>query len=355
MNRDDLLKTVYFDFPAHIPVIFHINQSCWDHYPRNFLVKQIEKHKTLFPEGVPDFAYNNVPVPYASWCRQGERWTDPWGCVWETAMSGIIGAVTEHPLPNWDKFSSYIPPDYMKTTHWYPVEWVPGDIPKGGSIGFFDCLRSGEIGHGHTVLKLFDILGYQQTILELYDGSSEIQQLLEMIEEFNTGLVHQFVNTAEVKWLGYAEDLGMQQGPLLSPEIFRNYILPSYKRLMAEADRKDVIIHMHSDGDLTALIDDILSLPLQVLNLQDTVHGLDWLADNIKGKKAIDLDIDRVLLNRETSLDRVREYLESIVKTLFSPEGGLMLTYGLYPGVPEEIVCVLMDTLEEIALAERQR
>ncbi|MBC8452270.1 MAG: hypothetical protein H8D65_00270, partial [Spirochaetes bacterium] len=309
----------------------------------------------LFPVGAPEFAYTDAPVPYAPWCRQGELWTDPWGCVWETAMSGIIGAVTKHPLPTWENFSSYTPPDYMKTTHWYPVEWIPGDAPKGGSIGFFDCLRSGEIGHGHTVLKLFDIVGYQQAILELYDESPEIRQLLEMIEEFNAGLVHQFVHTAEVDWLGYAEDLGMQQGPLVSPELFRNYFMPSYKRLMREADRKDIIIHMHSDGDLSALIDDILTLPLQVLNLQDTVHGLEWIADKVKGKKVIDLDVDRVLINRESSLDRVREYLESIVTKLFSPEGGLILTYGLYPGVPEEIVCVLMDTLENMAAAGRQR
>jgi hypothetical protein len=37
------------------------------------------------------------------------------------------------------------------------------------------------------------------------------------------------------------------------------------------------------------------------------------------------------------------------MRKLHDPAGGLILTYGLYPGVPMPIVEVLMDSLERIA------
>ena len=349
MNRSDLVRAVTFNFPDHIPVIFHINESCWDHYSREELIGLIREHPILFPDGPPEFALAGDPVPYAPWCRSSEPWLDPWGCLWETSMSGIIGSVTRHPLESWDALDAYTPPDFMETTHWYPVTWVEDASPSGGSIGFFDCLRSGEIGHGHTLLKLFDILGYERTIYEMYDNTPQFRRLLAMLEEFNAGLVHQFISVSRVEWLGYAEDLGMQIGPLISPELFRRHILPSYRRLMEPAERADILIHMHADGDIRSLAEDLLTLPVDTYNIQDTVNGIDWIADTLKGRVAIDLDIDRVALSHQNSVTRVYEYFNRVLERLSDPAGGLILTYGLYPGVPIEIADALMDAMEQIA------
>ena len=96
-----------------------------------------------------------------------------------------------------------------------------------------------------------------------------------MITEFNLGLVERYINRAGVEFLGYAEDLGMEIGPILSPSMFREYILPAYKRITEPAKNAGVIVHMHSDGDLKTLAKDLMSLDLQILNLQDLVNGID--------------------------------------------------------------------------------
>jgi uroporphyrinogen decarboxylase len=352
MKKTNLLKTVHFDHPDQVPVIFHINSSCWDHYPREELSRLIEDHPFLFPEGLPEWAGNTDPVPYADWCRKDEPWTDPWGCLWETSLSGYIGAVTRHPLGPGDSLKEYPVPDFMKTTHWYPVEWIEGRPPKGGSIGFFDCLSSGEIGHGHTFLKILDILGYENALLGMYDDSALVKGLLERIEAFNFGLAEQFVNVSGVEWLGYAEDLGMQTGPMLSPDMFHKYIMPSYQRIMKVASENDVIIHMHSDGDIRDLWPDISTLPIKALNIQDTVNGIDWIAENIVGKMTVDLDIDRQELSMSGSMEDIREHFAHIRKKLLRPEGGLILTYGLYPGVPLEKASVIMDCMQAMAMNE---
>ena len=353
MDSTTLLKTVHFDFPSYVPVIFHINLACWDYYDRRHLSALVAAHPGLFPTGVPNFILANQATPYPEWCDSNLLWTDPWGCVWQTTTSGFVGTEVRHPLESLESIGTYVPPDPDKTTHWYPVTWKKGASPTGGSIGFFDCLPSGEIGHGHTFLKLIDILGYEKATFALYDEPKELRKLLDMITGFNLDLVDRFISFADVKWMGYAEDLGMQIGPMLSPQLFEKHILPLYRTIMAPAYEHDCIIHMHSDGDVRALMDMLRTLPISVFNIQDNVNTLDWIAHTLKGKITIDLDIDRQYITQQDDVVKARDYLSTVMRQLYDPSGGLIITYGLYPGTPIKIISMMMDFFEEVVSGGR--
>ena len=68
---------------------------------------------------------------------------------------------------------------------------------------------------------------------------------------------------------------------------------------------------------------------------------------NIKGKVCIDLDIDRQRITPFGTPQQVRDLVKEEISRLGTRDGGLMLTYGWYPGVPLENIKALMDTLEE--------
>ena len=255
------------------------------------------------------------------------------------------GAVVDHALDSWDKFDSFKAPDPEQTTHWGPVDW---DKEASGTspIGFFSCLRSGEIGHGHTFLKLIDLRGYSNLLLDMVDEEPRLFRLIDMIEEYNLGLARNFLHRAKVEWLGFAEDLGMQQGPMISPDLFRTFIKPSYKKLMKLTKEAGAVVHMHSDGDIKVLFDDILDCGVEVLNIQDVVNGLDWLEREVKGKVCLDLDVDRQGLTYSGSPAQIDDLIRQEVSRLGDKTGGLMLVYGLYPGVPLENARALMDAME---------
>jgi uroporphyrinogen decarboxylase len=147
--------------------------------------------------------------------------------------------------------------------------------------------------------------------------------------------------------MGYAEDLGMQVGPMLSPEHLRKYIKPSYQRLMAPAREAGCIVHMHSDGDIRTLVDDLIDGGVEVVNLQDLVNGIDWIAEHLKGKVCIDLDVDRQDVVFKGSPRDIDDLVRKEVETLGSKEGGLMMVHGWYPGVPIENARALMDAMEK--------
>ena len=344
--RENILNCVHFNQPQYIPMVFHINTACWDHYPQDFLIEQMGCHRFLFPDVDP--ADEFVVPQHPRFARSSEPFTDPWGCLWETSMDGIIGAVTRHPLQNWNDLPDYTPPDPDQRTHWGPVDWS-GSAAIEGPIGFMKTVKAAEIGHGHTFLKLIDIRGYQNVLFDMADDEPRLRTLIDMIEAFNIQLVRNYVTYHDVEWMGFAEDLGMQSGPMLSPEHFRDYIKPSYQRMMRIARDAGCIIHMHSDGDIRTLVGDLIEGGVDIVNLQDLVNGIDWIKDNLVGKVCIDLDIDRQTITARGGPAQIDALIRKEVETLGSKDGGLMMIYGLYPGVPLENVTAVMDAMERYA------
>lgn len=342
--RDNLLRLVNFDTPDHIAITFRVTDSCWHHYPKQALLELMASHPLLFPDFQESDYTGDIEIqPFA---RAGEKFIDPWGCLWETAENGILGAVTKHPLATWDDFDNYTPPDPNKVTHWGPIDWN-SESDYHGPAAAQKCIKNGEIGHNYTWLKLTDIRGYENTLFDMADGERRLYKLLEMLENFNMGLVRNYIDIRNVEWLGFAEDLGMQTGPMLSPEYFRKFIKPSYKRLMKAAIDGGCIVHVHADGDIRQLTDDLLDCGVQVLNLQDLVNGIDWIKENVKGKACIDLDIDRQNIIPHGTPEQIDALVHEEVSKLGSKQGGLMIRHGLYPGVPLENIKALMDAMEK--------
>ena len=106
---------------------------------------------------------------------------------------------------------------------------------------------------------------------------------------------------------------------------------------------------MHSDGDLHMLLDDILSVGVDIINLQDLVNGIDWIKETLAGKRCIELDIDRQLVTVSGTPKDIDRLIRSEVKALGSKQGGLCMIYGLYPGTPIENAAMVMDAMEKYA------
>jgi hypothetical protein len=344
-DRENKLRAARFETPAYIPVAFHVSAACWDHYPQETLQDLMAAHPLLFP----DFQKTEETITphYAPWRKAGEPYIDSWGCVWETLEDGITGAVVKPALADWETFTSYTPPSPKIHNGWGPIhrDSIRAAIATAREEG---RLASGSLRHGHTFLTLSYLRGYENLIFDMADGHPQLPKLIGMVEAFNAELVRRYVE-AGVKWMGYPEDLGMQRGPMLSPALFRRYIKPVYRRLVAPAREAGCVIHMHSDGDIRALCEDLIDVGIDVINLQDLVNGLDWIEANLKGRVCIDLDIDRQRVTRFGTPAQIDAHIRAIVERLGSPQGGLMLIHGLYPGVPLENAKALMDAMEKYA------
>ena len=338
-----MLRAIHFDTPEYIPMNFAINGSCWLAYPHDEIYDLMESHPILFPNFKrPSKAVCPVFHPI---CQKDMPYTDDFGCVWRTTMDGITGTVVEHPLGDWGKFESYKAPDPSTCTGIGAINWEQQkqNIALAKERGDF---TSGGLRHGHTFLQLCDLRGYENLMFDFADNKAEIFKLIDMVEQFNAYIVKQYVEMG-VDMVSYAEDLGMQLGPMLSPAHFKKYIKPSYQRLMKPAVEKGCIIHMHSDGDIRTLTDDLIDSQVQVLNLQDLVNGVDWIADTFGGRICVEVDIDRQHITSQGTPQQIDSLIREEVIKIGSKQGGLLMIYGWYPGVPLENVRALMDAMEK--------
>jgi uroporphyrinogen decarboxylase len=337
---ENTLRAIRFDRPQHVPVVFWINPACWHHYPQDALHELVSTHPLLFPDR------QSLPS-LAPWEHAGKPYLDSWGCTWQTTDDGITGAVIRHPLADWDALERFTPPDLDQTNGMAPVDWRAIEEKIAG-IRHRGEHPVGSLEHGHAFLRLSYLRGYEQLLYNMADGDPRLGRLIDMVEAFSLGIVQRYVDLG-VAMMRYPEDLGMQRGPMLSPGHFRRYIKPVYERLMTPAREAGCLVHMHSDGDIRDLVDDLVVSGVDALNLQDLVNGIDWIAARLKGRVCIDLDIDRQAVTRFGGPAQIDALIREEVENLGSPEGGLMMIYGLYPGVPLENIKALMDALERYA------
>lgn len=79
---DNFTKAARFEGPDYIPMTFHINPACWNHYPKDALFDLMEAHPRLFPGFTrPGEDWKPAYGPNAIAARP---YTDPMGCVWRT-------------------------------------------------------------------------------------------------------------------------------------------------------------------------------------------------------------------------------------------------------------------------------
>ena len=344
-DRQTLLKAIRFQNPDYIPMTFHINDACWDHYDQNALLDLMEAHPFLFP----DFQRPVLPIrpDYDANARKDQPYTDDFGCVWLTSMDGIVGSVHTHPLADVDNYGTYRFPDPEHSTGLGPVDWAEFEkqIRTQKARGE---MTYGDLRHGHTFQQLCDIRGYMDALMDLTDEEPEMLDLLERLCRFNLAQIHHFLK-ADVDIVRIPEDLGMQVGPMISPALFRQYIKPLYQRMLEPVRQAGKIIHMHSDGDIRSLVDDIIEGGVDIINLQDLVNGVDWIGQKFRGKTCVDLDIDRQKITPFGTPAEIDAHVRHCIETVGCKAGGLMMIYGLYPGVPLENVKALMDAMTRYA------
>lgn len=345
-ERENTLRAIRFERPEHVPVNFVFNDACWSTYPQEALVELMETHPLLFSKSSIPSSLPYHPN-YANVARKDAPYTDDWGCLWETTMDGITGTVTGHPLSDWNNLKTYHYPDPNHCTGIGSIDW---DVERKRIQAAKNAgkLTMGGLRHGHTFLQVCDICGYEKVLYDMEDEEPKLKALLEKIMEFNLSIIHRYLDM-DVDIIFYAEDLGMQYGPMLSPSNFETYFSPLYHKMMQPAVEKGTIIHMHSDGDIRTLLPYLLQNGVNIINLQDLVNGIDWIEENVKGKACIDLDIDRQKITPFGTPKEVRALIREEISRLSTKDGGLMLTYGLYPGVPLENIKALMDALVDYA------
>lgn len=163
------------------------------------------------------------------------------------------------------------------------------------------------------------------------------------------------------KWLGavgphidivlFGDDLGGQNGPLISPDMYRRHAKPYHQRMFRTAKEiADVKVMLHCCGGIEPLLDDLIDAGLDAINpVQITCTGMDThhLKDTYGDRLCFwggGCDTRDVLPNGAP--DQVREHVRKQVDIL-SPGGGFVFqqVHNVMADVPPENVIAMFEAI----------
>lgn len=190
------------------------------------------------------------------------EYTDAWGIRWRYAHNdfGVFTEIAEHPLAgDLAKLDAYQIPD--------PTAWSQYEA---------FCKMKSLYGRekwlvGSSQISIFEaawyLRGLEQFMMDLVLEPDYAGALMDKVMRFPLGAARAHAKLgADMIWFG--DDIASQQGMILSPDMWREFLKPRYAVLFAETKQAkgDVKIAYHSCGNCTAVLDDLVEIGLDVLN-----------------------------------------------------------------------------------------
>ena len=111
----------------------------------------------------------------------------------------------------------------------------------GRPVGFFGSLR--------------DLMGFEGALTSYYDNPKLTKDILTFLTDFWINLYEKILSRITVDAFYIWEDMSYKSGSLISPALFREFMLPCYKRLTGFIKSHGInTIIVDTDGNFTELI-----------------------------------------------------------------------------------------------------
>lgn len=179
---------------------------------------------------------------------------DEWGCVWYSDCDGGP-YVKGHPLAQ-GGIGTYVPPD----PHWPLRFQAMAEKAQAESDRF--VLFSFE-------WSLFErahfLRGMEQLLVDMLLEPELADALLDAILEFNLVAIERACRLP-IDGIIFGDDYGSQRGLLMSPTLWRRFLKPRLRRQFELTRRHGKVACLHSCGDISAIVPDLIEIGLQVLN-----------------------------------------------------------------------------------------
>lgn len=120
--------------------------------------------------------------------------------------------------------------------------------------------------------------GYDKLFTDFALNPGRAHALLDKLSELFNAMYREYLQAVGpyVQVVVITDDQGTQQSLMVSPKMFREFIKPGLKSLVATIKATaDVKVLMHCDGAITPIIDDLIEIGVDILNpIQTVVKGL---------------------------------------------------------------------------------
>ena len=114
--------------------------------------------------------------------------------------------------------------------------------------------------------QVFDLVGMEETMIKMKTEPALIEAILEKVFDFSMDYYMQLLDSCgeSMPIFAMGDDFASQRGLLLSPEDWRKFLKPKYKKIFEMAKSKDKYIWFHSCGNILEVLPDLIEIGIDV-------------------------------------------------------------------------------------------
>jgi uroporphyrinogen decarboxylase len=234
-------------------------------------------------------------------------------------MSGLKWVAKERKdgmsMPQFIEFGVKTRKDWEKIK----IRYNPGDLrrysKKWGDdlINYYNTTdRPVRIHLGSCFGWIRGLMGLEHTLVSFYKQSELIREMMEFWADFAIELVEPAIEAVRFDYATITEDIAYNNGPLISPKLFREFMLPNYKKVTGFVRSKGIdIIMVDTDGNHEALTPLFLEGGVNCLFPLEVAAGMDAIAERKKYGRELRLlgNLDKRVLSK--SKEDIKQEVDS--------------------------------------------
>jgi uroporphyrinogen decarboxylase len=247
---------------------------------------------------------------------------------WHASGQGIITSLEEFEKFRWPQLEEVDYSDFEKVQ-----KILPANMKIIGQ-------------YGDIFTWTWDFMGFETFSFALIDNSELIALLFNKIGSIVLKLFETIVTFEKVAAIFYSDDIAINTGLFVSPQVYRTYLFPWMKKIGDLCKKFEIPFIFHTDGDIWSVLDDLKDCGVNALQPIEP-QAMDIV--ELKQQRGKDFcligNVDVDLLARGT-----KEQIENQVKFLLknvAPGGGYCLGSG--NTVPEYVPVKNYNTMIETA------
>ncbi len=339
--KERVMKAVNLQITDRVPLDFHATPEMADKLKEYFGVKN---HEDLLV--VLGIDIRGVHPEYVG--PELKRYPDG---TWED-FYGIRFKKVDYGRGSYNEVASYVLDEISS----------PGDVDKHNwpEPDYFDCSsipeQCGKCGDYSIVYggpgvfqRIIWLRKMENVLLDMVIRPEIARRLFKRLTDFHVELYNKVLEAGEgrIDILAASDDFGTQNGLLMSPDMWREFIAPNLRKLVDVAHGHGAKYMHHSCGGIRDIIPDLIDLGVDIVDpVQTSARGMEpeALKADFGDRICFHGSIDVQTILPFGTVGKVRTEVKRMVDTL-GRNGGLILgpSHAIQPDTPVENVAAMYE------------
>ncbi|WP_337940311.1 uroporphyrinogen decarboxylase family protein [Parabacteroides sp.] len=344
--RERFLTALNGGVPDRIPITEHLFSQK--------LLKEVLGYNTILYEGkaqaelAAKLGIDAVWTPINGFCgieetphEKDEIYKDEWGVTYRKNGWPIIAQI-DTPVKSredWEKYN-FPPVDtpYRLRIFKDTKEANAGDLAIVlGALGPF------------TMLSWY-IMDFETLSITMYTDPEMIHEMNEAVLKWTLDVIRLAIADGGVDCVQISDDWGGTNSLLISPDDFRTFFVPYFRRLVEGIKETGVPVIMHNDGRIWDVLDDLVDCGIDGLHPVERAAGMDLkkVKEKYKGKLTPVGNINNKITMASADPEDVRKEVLECIKEAGADGGYIIATdHSIHDLIPYENVKCLIETVKE--------